>query len=149
MRSCSFLKNINLYTRTIRISPRVQTLKSARCNVYISFHQTLITSEVSGQLWNACAWDLHSGTSLVTYKGAAAGQRSLCTINNNLVISANANKPHIQLWSIHKVTPSLPMLLPSLYTALSFKYIRFRYVVHLSVLNITFIYCFLYIIVTL
>ena len=66
--------------------------------------QTLLTSEVSGQLWNTCAWDLHSGTTRVTYKGGSSAPHCLCVVAGRAVISATVNKPLIHVWPIHKVS---------------------------------------------
>ena len=70
-------------------------------NVHILF-QVLLTSEVSGQLWNICAWNPSNGVSLASYKGSSSGLHTLDVIQNHYVISAANAKPLIHVWPLHK-----------------------------------------------
>ncbi|KAK2164982.1 hypothetical protein NP493_1389g00040 [Ridgeia piscesae] len=80
--------------------------------------RTLLTSEVTGQLWNTCAWDLHSGTTLVTYKGGSCAPHTLCTVSGRVVVGAVANKPLIHAWPIHKDQMMTKMVCTGVVTAM-------------------------------
>jgi len=53
----------------------------------------VVTSECSGQLWNACVWDPQTGTTLRTFKGGISASKSLHMIAGDYLISAQKDKP--------------------------------------------------------
>ena len=55
--------------------------------------EVVVTSECSGQLWNACVWDPQTGTTLRTFKGGISASRSLHMIAGDYLISAQKDKP--------------------------------------------------------
>lgn len=64
--------------------------------------EVLITSESNGSLWTCCAWDIRTGTNLMTYKGGgSANNHGLCMIKNEFIITANATKPLLHVWPIN------------------------------------------------
>jgi len=69
--------------------------------------QVLFTCEKSGQLWSVCAWDPHTGTSLMSYRGSSAEPRTLCLVRDDYIVNAVINKPLINVWPMQrKVGPS-------------------------------------------
>ncbi|XP_013403336.1 WD repeat-containing protein 18 [Lingula anatina] len=64
--------------------------------------EVIFTSEGTGQLWNTCVLDLHSGTTLATYKGGASVPRTLCLLAEQYILSAVHNKSLIHVWSLQK-----------------------------------------------
>lgn len=62
----------------------------------------MITTDSSGQMWNACVWDPHSGTSLLTYKGNSTGSGALCVLGRDYLLGAVCNKPLLQVWPLQK-----------------------------------------------
>ena len=69
---------------------------------YQFFLKILLTSELSGQLWNTCAWDPTPGTALMTYKGSSASPQTLCLLGNEYLINAANNKPLIHIWALQR-----------------------------------------------
>ncbi|XP_022087826.1 WD repeat-containing protein 18-like isoform X2 [Acanthaster planci] len=64
--------------------------------------EVMLSTDVSGMLWNVCIWDFHSGTALQTYKGGCSGPRSLCCLSGQFLISAALSKPIIYVWALQK-----------------------------------------------
>ncbi|XP_014670743.1 PREDICTED: WD repeat-containing protein 18-like [Priapulus caudatus] len=64
--------------------------------------EVILTSEVSGQLWNICVWDVHSGTVLGTFKGGSSAPRTLALLRGEYLISALNNKPLLHVWTIQQ-----------------------------------------------
>ena len=61
-----------------------------------------MTADSSGQLFNCCVWDPHSGTSLVTYKGDSSSPRTLQIISGQYMISAVNNKSLLHAWALQR-----------------------------------------------
>jgi len=59
--------------------------------------EVIVTSENSGQLWNFCVWDPLTGTALRSFKGGISCSRTLTTISCDYLISAQKDKPIIQV----------------------------------------------------
>jgi pre-rRNA-processing protein IPI3 len=59
--------------------------------------EVIVTSENSGQLWNCCVWDPLTGTALRSFKGGISCSRTLTTISSDYLISAQKDKPIIQV----------------------------------------------------
>ncbi|XP_058810984.1 WD repeat-containing protein 18 [Topomyia yanbarensis] len=65
--------------------------------------EVAITSDSSDQLWSCCAWDVRTGTHLISYKGGGApGARTLGVINNQFIITGNMVKPMLHIWPINR-----------------------------------------------
>lgn len=67
------------------------------------FLQVVISSDLSGQLWSACVWDLLTGTTLTTYKATGngiCGARSMTTIGDDYLVASEADKQIINFWSL-------------------------------------------------
>lgn len=69
---------------------------------YNIFSQILLTSVVTGQLWNVCVWDPESGTSVVTFKGGTSAPHGLAVLGHQYLVSASPTKPVLTLWPLHK-----------------------------------------------
>ena len=68
--------------------------------------EVAITSESSGQLWNACVWDPHAGTTLMTYKGGGvATPHSLCLLGTDYLILSDQTRPLLHAWQLNSHTP--------------------------------------------
>nr|XP_022316779.1 WD repeat-containing protein 18-like [Crassostrea virginica] len=65
-------------------------------------NEILLTSEVTGQLWNVCVWDPESGTSVVTFKGGTSAPHGLAVLGHQYLVSASPTKPVLTLWPLHK-----------------------------------------------
>lgn len=66
----------------------------------VDANEILVTADASGQVWNMCFWDFSTGTSLRTIKGGVSAPRTLSVISNDYVISAEKNKPIINVWPL-------------------------------------------------
>ena len=64
--------------------------------------QVILTSELIGHFWNACLWDMSSGTMLVSYKGGVSAPHTLQVLGEDHLISAQHNKPILNVWSLQK-----------------------------------------------
>ncbi|XP_071118662.1 WD repeat-containing protein 18-like [Haliotis cracherodii] len=64
--------------------------------------EVLVSSDASGQLWNACVWDLETGSSLTTYKGGSTSPRTLSILGQDYLMGANPTKPLLNVWSLQK-----------------------------------------------
>lgn len=69
---------------------------------FYPFFQVLFTSDISGQLWNACVWDMNTGTSLTSYKGESTSHRGLCILGNQYLLGASCSKPLIHVWALQR-----------------------------------------------
>jgi len=64
--------------------------------------QVLITSDVSGQLWNSCVWNLNTGASLTSYKGESTNHHGLCVLGGQYLLGASCSKPLIHVWALQR-----------------------------------------------
>lgn len=64
--------------------------------------ECVFTSDATGQLFNACAWDVVSGSVLAQYKGNTSGPRTLCMLGSDYLVSAQPEKPVLQVWSLQR-----------------------------------------------
>lgn len=64
--------------------------------------ECVFTSDATGQLFNACAWDVVSGSVLAQYKGNTSGPRTLCMLGSEYLVSAQPEKPVLQVWSLQR-----------------------------------------------
>lgn len=98
---CEFvnLKKIPVKMPCIDVCFKVSKIQFFR--FYHTF-QVLITSDISGQLWNACVWDLNTGTSLTSYKGESTNHHGLCVLANQYLLGASCSKPLIFVWALQR-----------------------------------------------
>ncbi|XP_077299377.1 WD repeat-containing protein 18-like [Arctopsyche grandis] len=85
--------------------------------------EVAITSETTGQLWNSSVWDVHLGTSLMSYKGGGvAAPRTLCLINEDYIASIERTKPILHVWPLnsHEQVQGFRFVLPGRPTSLAF-----------------------------
>ncbi|KAL5016239.1 hypothetical protein ScPMuIL_005828 [Solemya velum] len=82
--------------------------------------EVIISTDGAGQLWNACVWDMNTGTSLAVYKGGGDSTgHSLSMISGQYLISAASSKPLVHLWTLQtRDERLLRMVLPGRVTAL-------------------------------
>ena len=73
--------------------------------------KVLWSSEASGQLWNTCVWDLHSGTVEHTFKGGIPASNCLCLVGKDYLLSAESGKPLLHHWPVCKKVCSARLLL--------------------------------------
>ncbi|XP_077496503.1 WD repeat-containing protein 18 [Amblyomma americanum] len=64
--------------------------------------ECIFTSDGAGQLWNACVWDIVSGSVLAQYKGGISKSKTLCLLGSDYVISAQQDKPLLRVWSLQR-----------------------------------------------
>ncbi|XP_064625607.1 WD repeat-containing protein 18-like [Lineus longissimus] len=64
--------------------------------------EVILTSDVTGQMWNTCVWDANTGTALSTFKGDTSSSRTLCVVNGEYLMSAVNNKPLLHVWTLHR-----------------------------------------------
>ncbi|XP_013776605.1 WD repeat-containing protein 18-like [Limulus polyphemus] len=62
----------------------------------------VITSDENGQLCSSCVWDVDTGATLASYKGATCATRTLNMIGNEFLIGAQKDKPLLHVWALHK-----------------------------------------------
>uniref|UniRef100_A0A2M4CSQ3 Putative agap000479-pa-like protein n=1 Tax=Anopheles darlingi TaxID=43151 RepID=A0A2M4CSQ3_ANODA len=79
-----------------------------------------ITSDASEQLWSSCAWDVHTGTQLMTYRsGGAPAPKTVTIVKDRYLVSSNPAKPLLGVWPINRQEPvSSKYLLPACPNAL-------------------------------
>jgi hypothetical protein len=62
--------------------------------------EVLISTDITGQSWNATVWDYTSGTNLQTFKNCSTVSQGLCFLKNHYMLCATYNKPHIIYWNL-------------------------------------------------
>ncbi|XP_053659130.1 WD repeat-containing protein 18 [Anopheles marshallii] len=75
-----------------------------------------LTSDTSAQHWSCCAWDVRTGTQLMTYRnGGPSGPNTLHTVNNQAIVSGNLTKPLLTVWPINRQEPAnVKYMLPAI-----------------------------------
>ncbi|XP_052888877.1 WD repeat-containing protein 18 [Anopheles moucheti] len=75
-----------------------------------------LTSDTSAQHWSCCAWDVRTGTQLMTYRnGGPPGPNTLHTVNNQAIVSGNLTKPLLTVWPINRQEPTnVKYMLPAI-----------------------------------
>ncbi|XP_051930181.1 WD repeat-containing protein 18 isoform X1 [Hippocampus zosterae] len=64
--------------------------------------EVVMSSDASSQLWNVSVFDVHSGSSLLSYRGGNSSARTLCLVNGQYLLSAQLAKNFINVWEIHR-----------------------------------------------
>ncbi|XP_077390795.1 WD repeat-containing protein 18 isoform X2 [Festucalex cinctus] len=64
--------------------------------------EVVVSSDASSQLWNVSVFDVHSGSSLLSYRGGNSSARTLCLLNGQYLLSAQLAKNFINVWEIHR-----------------------------------------------
>uniref|UniRef100_A0A3P8UJU6 WD repeat-containing protein 18 n=1 Tax=Cynoglossus semilaevis TaxID=244447 RepID=A0A3P8UJU6_CYNSE len=64
--------------------------------------EVIVTSDSSSQLWNTTVFDLHSGSSLISYRGGNSTSRTLTVLRGEFLLSAQLGKNFINAWEIQR-----------------------------------------------
>ncbi|XP_036597378.1 WD repeat-containing protein 18 [Trichosurus vulpecula] len=64
--------------------------------------EVAVCTDSAGQLWNCAVWELHSGTSLHTYRGGQTGPRSLALLNGEHLLAGQLGKNYICAWELQR-----------------------------------------------
>lgn len=65
-------------------------------------NEVLFTTDTSGEHWNVCMWDFHSGTSLSYYKGGSTTSRGLALIAGEYLLAANNARSVLHVWTLQR-----------------------------------------------
>ncbi|XP_070410503.1 WD repeat-containing protein 18 [Nothobranchius furzeri] len=64
--------------------------------------EVIVSSDSASQLWNCTVFDLHSGSSLLSYRGGNSSARSLSVLRGDFLLSAQLSKNFINVWEIQR-----------------------------------------------
>ncbi|XP_061834281.2 WD repeat-containing protein 18 [Nerophis lumbriciformis] len=64
--------------------------------------EVVVSSDSNSQLWNSTVFDVHSGSSLLSYRGGNSSARTLCVLNGEYLLSAQLGKNFINVWEIQR-----------------------------------------------
>lgn len=64
--------------------------------------EVIVSSDSGSQLWNVSVLDLHSGSSLLSYRGGNSAARGLTLLAGRYLLSAQLAKNFINVWEIHR-----------------------------------------------
>ncbi|XP_028259930.1 WD repeat-containing protein 18 [Parambassis ranga] len=64
--------------------------------------EVIVSSDSSAQLWNISVFDLHSGSSLLSYRGGNSAARTLTVLSGEYLLSAQLGKNFINVWEIQR-----------------------------------------------
>lgn len=64
--------------------------------------EVVVSSDSGSQLWNCTVFDLHSGSSLLSYRGGNSSARTLTVLNGEYLLSAQLGKNFINVWEIQR-----------------------------------------------
>ncbi|XP_013890137.1 WD repeat-containing protein 18 [Austrofundulus limnaeus] len=64
--------------------------------------EVIVSSDSASQLWNCTVFDLHSGSSLLSYRGGNSAARSLALLRGDFLLSAQLAKNFINVWEIQR-----------------------------------------------
>ncbi|KAK9518797.1 hypothetical protein VZT92_021573 [Zoarces viviparus] len=82
--------------------------------------EVIVTSDSGSQLWNSSVFDLHSGSSLLSYRGGSSSARTMTLLNGQYLLSAQLGKNFINMWEIHRKDQlQQKMVCPGLVTSLT------------------------------
>uniref|UniRef100_A0A8C7YCA6 WD repeat-containing protein 18 n=1 Tax=Oryzias sinensis TaxID=183150 RepID=A0A8C7YCA6_9TELE len=64
--------------------------------------EVVVSADAGSQLWNLTVFDLHSGSSLLSYRGGNSAARSLTVLRGEFLLSAQLGKNYINVWEIQR-----------------------------------------------
>ncbi|XP_070765382.1 WD repeat-containing protein 18 isoform X2 [Enoplosus armatus] len=64
--------------------------------------EVIVSSDSGSQLWNTTVFDLHSGSSLLSYRGGNSSARTLTVLSGQYLLSAQVGKNFINVWEIQR-----------------------------------------------
>lgn len=64
--------------------------------------EVIVSSDSGSQLWNVSVLDLHSGSSLLSYRGGNSAARGLTLLAGRYLLSAQLAKNFINVWEIQR-----------------------------------------------
>lgn len=64
--------------------------------------EVIVSSDSGSQLWNSTVFDLHSGSSLLSYRGGNSSARTLTVLGGQYLLSAQLGKNFINVWEIQR-----------------------------------------------
>ncbi|XP_069581868.1 WD repeat-containing protein 18 [Brachyistius frenatus] len=64
--------------------------------------EVIVSSDSGSQLWNCTVFDLHSGSSLLSYRGGNSAARTLSVLSGDYLLSAQLGKNFINVWEIQR-----------------------------------------------
>ncbi|TKS75248.1 WD repeat-containing protein 18 [Collichthys lucidus] len=64
--------------------------------------EVIVSSDSGSQLWNSTVFDLHSGSSLLSYRGGNSSARTLTVLGGQYLMSAQLGKNFINVWEIQR-----------------------------------------------
>uniref|UniRef100_A0A8C6MJX0 Uncharacterized protein n=1 Tax=Nothobranchius furzeri TaxID=105023 RepID=A0A8C6MJX0_NOTFU len=70
--------------------------------------EVIVSSDSASQLWNCTVFDLHSGSSLLSYRGGNSSARSLSVLRGDFLLSAQLSKNFINVWEIQRKVGTHP-----------------------------------------
>ncbi|KAL7397561.1 hypothetical protein ABVT39_023972 [Epinephelus coioides] len=64
--------------------------------------EVIVSSDSGSQMWNSTVFDLHSGSSLLSYRGGNSSARTLSVLGGEYLLSAQLGKNFINVWEIQR-----------------------------------------------
>ena len=64
--------------------------------------EVIVSSDSAAQMWNSTVFDLHSGSSLLSYRGGNSTARTLTVLRGEYLLSAQLGKNFINVWEIQR-----------------------------------------------
>lgn len=64
--------------------------------------EVILSSDSGSQLWNLTVFDLHSGSSLLSYRGGNSSARTLAVLCGQYLMSAQLGKNFINVWEVQR-----------------------------------------------
>ncbi|XP_060890762.1 WD repeat-containing protein 18 [Labrus mixtus] len=64
--------------------------------------EVIVSSDSGSQLWNCTVFDLHSGSSLLSYRGGNSSARTLTVLSGGHLLSAQLGKNFMNVWEIQR-----------------------------------------------
>lgn len=83
-------------------APRVHRGGGGSLVVMAAPVEVIVSSDSGSQLWNVSVLELHSGSSLLSYRGGNSAARGLAVLAGRYLLSAQLAKNFINVWEIHK-----------------------------------------------
>lgn len=64
--------------------------------------EVIVSSDSGSQLWNITVFDLHSGSSLLSYRGGNSSARALTVLGGQFLLAAQLAKNFINVWELQR-----------------------------------------------